>query len=82
MSDKEAAESAREKQIDIAIDLMGYTGEANRFGVFVHRAAPIQVNFLGYPGTSCSNCIDYIVADKTLILDEYKKFFSEKIIVT
>ena len=80
MSDKEAAESAREKQIDIAIDLMGYTGEANRFGVFVHRAAPIQVNFLGYPGTSGSNCIDYIVADKTLILDEYKKFFSEKII--
>ena len=80
MSDKEAAEFAREKQIDIAIDLMCYTGEANRFGVFVHRAAPIQVNFLGYPGTSGSNCIDYIIADKTLILDEYKKFFSEKII--
>ena len=80
MSDKEAAEFAREKQIDIAIDLMCYTGDANRFGVFVHRAAPIQVNFLGYPGTSGSNSIDYIVADKTLILEEYKKFFSEKII--
>ena len=80
MTDKHVTEITRKKQIDIAIDLMCYTGEANRFGVFLNIVAPIQINFLGYPGTSGSNCIDYIIADKNLILEDEKKFYSEKIV--
>ena len=59
---------------------MGYTGNDNRFGIFLNKAAPIQINFLGYPGTSGSECIDYIVADKTLIPVDEQKNYSEKII--
>ena len=67
LDNNEAVNLSRDKGIDIAIDCMGYTGNNNRFGVFLHGVAPIQVNFLGYPGTSGSKCMDYIVADKTLI---------------
>lgn len=75
-----AAKLSRDKRIDIAIDCMGYTGNDNRFGIFLNKAAPIQVNFLGYPGTSGSKCIDYIVADKILIPMNEQKNYSEKII--
>ena len=54
--------------------------EKNRFGIFVERCAPIQVNYLGYPGTSGANCIDYIIADKVLIPQENQKYYSEKIV--
>ena len=80
LDNNEAANLSRNKGIDIAIDCMGYTGNNNRFGVFLHKAAPIQVNFLGYPGTSGSKCMDYIVADKTLISADEEKYYSEKII--
>ena len=71
-----------EEEIDIAVDLMAHcnNGMENRFGAFVIGCAPIQVNFLGYPGTSGAKSIDYIVADKNLISDDTKKFYSEKII--
>ena len=49
-SDKEIAELARQLEIDIAIDLAGFTGDS-RTGIFALRAAPVQVNYLGYPGT-------------------------------
>ena len=78
-SDKEIAKLSRDLKIDIAIDLMGFT-EHNRFGIFVERCSPIQVNYLGYPGTIGSDCIDYLIADKVLILEKYKEFYSEKII--
>ena len=70
------------EEIDIAVDLMAHcnNGMENRFGAFVIGCAPIQVNFLGYPGTSGAKSIDYIVADKNLISDDTKKFYSEKII--
>ena len=58
---------------------MGFT-QNNRFNIFVQRCAPIQVNYLGYPGTSGSNCIDYLIADKILIPKQNQKYFSEKII--
>ncbi len=79
MSDHEISKMSRNLKIDIAIDLMGFT-EKNRFGIFVEKCAPIQVNYLGYPGTTGSNYIDYIIADKKLISDENQKYFSEKII--
>ncbi len=78
-SEEEIAKKSRELEIDIAVDLKGYTGN-NRFGIFIERCAPIQISYLGYPGTTGSNCIDYLVADKTLIPKENKKFYSEKII--
>ena len=52
MSNLEISKLSKDLNIDIAVDLMVHTGAINRFGIFVNRAAPIQVNFLGYPGTS------------------------------
>ena len=77
-NDQEIAQISRDLKIDIAVDLMGYTTN-NRFGIFIQRCAPIQVNYLGFSGTSGSNCMDYIIADKTIIPKENQKFFSEKI---
>jgi len=77
-NDQEIAQISRDHKIDIAVDLMGYTTN-NRFGAFIVRCAPIQVNYLGYSGTSGSNCMDYIIADKTVIPKENQKFYSEKI---
>ena len=78
-SDKEIAELSRNLQIDIAVDLMGHTTES-RFKIFTERCAPLQVSYLGYPGTLGANCIDYLIADKTVIPTENQKFYSEKII--
>ncbi len=54
---------ARDLEIDIAIDLMGMT-QSSRPGIFAARAAPIQVNYLGYPGTVGADYIDYLIADQ------------------
>ncbi len=82
LTEDQISELSAEKEIDIAVDLMAHcnNGMENRFGAFVIGCAPIQVNFLGYPGTSGAKSIDYIVADKNLISDENQKFYSEKII--
>jgi predicted O-linked N-acetylglucosamine transferase (SPINDLY family) len=77
-SDKEIAELARNLQIGIAVDLMGFT-EQSRTGIFAHRAAPIQVNYLGFAATMGANYIDYIIADKIAIPPEEAEFYSEKI---
>jgi len=79
MSDKDIAMLARQDEIDIAIDLKGYT-HRSRTGIFAYRAAPIQINYLGYPGTMGADFIDYIIADKIIIPEEYKNYYSEEII--
>tara|TARA_Y100000590_G_scaffold213905_1_gene242448 strand:- start:3992 stop:6163 length:2172 start_codon:yes stop_codon:yes gene_type:complete len=66
-------------KIDIAIDLMGYTKDS-RFAIFEKRCAPIQINYLGFPGTTASKNMDYIIADKCVINENESVFFSEKII--
>jgi protein O-GlcNAc transferase len=76
-TDIEIATLVRNLQIDIAIDLGGHTQDA-RTGIFAHRAAPIQVNFLGFAGTMGASYIDYIVADKIVIPEEHKDFYLEK----
>ena len=78
----EISELSIKEEIDIAIDLMTHVnnGMENRFGAFTIGCAPLQINFLGYPGTSGSKSIDYIIADKNLIPSDCKKFYSEKII--
>ena len=78
-TEEEIVKFSRELKIDIAIDLMCFT-KYHRFGIFVQRCAPIQVNYLGYPGTSGTNYLDYIIADKVLIPKDNQKYYSEKIV--
>ena len=77
-SAREVAELMRGLEIDIAVDLMGHTQNAPT-AVFANRAAPIQVNFLGFPGTAAAPYMDYIIADKTVIDEQRQTWFSEKI---
>ena len=78
-SNQAIKETAHNDGIDIAIDLTGYTKDS-RSGLFACRLAPIQINFLGYPGSMGANFMDYIVADPFLIPESYKTYYSEKII--
>jgi len=78
-SDFEISQLSRSINIDIAVDLKGFTQDS-RTGIFAYRAAPIQVNYLGYPGSMCTEYIDYIIADKTLIPTECQSYYSEKVV--
>lgn len=77
-SDHDIARLARELEIDIAVDLKGYTRGA-RPGIFAHRPAPLQVSYLGYPGTLGADYIDYLIADPVLIPPEARPHYTEKI---
>src|SRR5215831_14447585 len=79
LSDDEIARRIGQNEIDILVDLKGFTRDA-RTGIFAHRPAPIQVNYLGYPGTMGGNFIDYIIADQTLIPLLHQQDYSEKIV--
>jgi predicted O-linked N-acetylglucosamine transferase (SPINDLY family) len=79
LDDKEIAERLREREIDIAVDLMGFTA-GNRAEIYRFRPAPIQVSFLGYAGTMGMDCIDYLVADRTVIPEERRHAYAEEII--
>jgi predicted O-linked N-acetylglucosamine transferase (SPINDLY family) len=65
LSDRNIAELSRHYRVDIAVDLKGFTTNA-RYGIFAYRAAAIQVNYLGYPGSMGGGCIDYLIADTTV----------------
>jgi predicted O-linked N-acetylglucosamine transferase (SPINDLY family) len=78
-SDIEIAQLSRDLKIDIAIDLKGFTQNL-RTGIFANRASPIQVNYLGYPGTMGADYMDYIIADKTIIPVESQSCYSEKVV--
>ena len=80
LSDDEIASIIKRAEIDILINLNGFT-KGQRTNVFAQRPAPVQVNYLGYPGTMGANYIDYIIADQTVIPDEFTKYYSEKIAV-
>jgi predicted O-linked N-acetylglucosamine transferase (SPINDLY family) len=77
-SNEEIIALVKSLEIDIAVDLGIFTG--NQLSVFRERLAPVQVNFLGYCGTSGSSYIDYIIADNHTIPNDQEKWFSEKII--
>ena len=79
LSNKDVALKARQDGIDIAIDLNGYT-QNSRTKIFAYRAAPIQINYLGFPGTTGADFMDYIVADRHVIPPENQKYFNEKIL--
>lgn len=79
LTDRAIADVARKEGIDIAIDLKGHTN-GMRTGIFSHRAAPVQIAYLGYPGSIGADFIDYIVADKVVIPERNRAFYAEKII--
>jgi predicted O-linked N-acetylglucosamine transferase (SPINDLY family) len=79
MGDEELARKMRSLEIEILVDLKGITQDA-RTGIFVRRPAPIQVNYLGYPGTMASKHFDYIIGDGRIIGEGDREHYSEKVV--
>jgi predicted O-linked N-acetylglucosamine transferase (SPINDLY family) len=79
ISDIDLVKLARSLEIDIAIDLTGYTAK-NRTEIFAMKVAPIQINYLGYTSTTGADYMNYLIADKTIIPEKNKKYYSEKIV--
>jgi protein O-GlcNAc transferase len=77
--DERLASEIRQLEIDILVDLKGFTQDS-RPGIFAHRPAPVQINYLGFPGTLGADYMDYIIADETLIGDDERQYYSEKIV--
>jgi predicted O-linked N-acetylglucosamine transferase (SPINDLY family) len=78
-SDEEVARLSREMGLDIAVDLGGFTGDT-RFKIFALRAAPLQVSYLGYLGTTAAPYMDYLVADAVLVPRELRRHYTEKLL--
>jgi protein O-GlcNAc transferase len=79
LSNTEVLETVHEDKIDIAIDLTGYTKDS-KTNLFSSRLAPVQINYLGYPGTLGADFMDYIVADPIVIPEDKRQHYSEQII--
>ena len=77
--DFESAKLLRALEVDIAVDLMGFT-QGCRPGILAPHPAPLQVGFLGYPGTIGAAFIDYIIADGVVVPEESRAFYSEKVV--
>lgn len=78
-SNEEVIKFARSIPLDIAVDLNGHTAHA-RTELFGCRVAPVQIQYLGFPGTMGASCIDYTIGDATVIPECYRYAYSEKII--
>ena len=78
-TDAEIASYLREWEADIVVDLMGFT-EGARPGVFAARPAPVQLAYLGFPGTSATNHMDYLIADAVVVPETEHRHYSEKIV--
>ena len=76
--DRSVAQMLRQWEVDIAVDLGGHTSGARPW-VLAHRPAPVQAKYMGYPGTSGCDFIDYIFADRMVVPPDQNRFFSEKI---
>lgn len=79
ISDEQAAHMIRSDEIDILVDLKGYTQNC-RTGIFALRPAPVQINYLGFPGTLGADFIEYIIADDVIIPKYTEDGYSEKIL--
>jgi predicted O-linked N-acetylglucosamine transferase (SPINDLY family) len=79
LSDAGAARVLRDLEVDIAVDLKGHTTEA-RLGILAHRPAPVQVTYLGYPGTTGADFVDYVLADRQVLPETEQDQWSEKVI--
>ena len=78
-SDEKIADFLDELEIDIAVDLKGYT-YGTRIDVLAHRPSPIQISYLGHPGTTGTRYIDHLLLDDFIVTEENKKLFTENII--
>lgn len=78
-SDKEICKMLKDNEIDIAVDLKGHTYKT-RINILSSRPCPIQITFLGHPGTTGANYIDYVIADNFVVTSKNEKYFSEKVI--
>lgn len=78
LSDKLAAAKIREDEITVLVDLKGYTQDA-RLGIFAYRPAPVQVTYLGFPGSTGARYIDYLIGDPVVTPLAEAEFFSEKL---
>lgn len=79
MGDEAVARMLHEMEIDIAVDLKGHTKDA-RLEILAHRPAPVQVGYLGYPGTTGADFIDYVIADETVAPFAHQPFYTEKLV--
>lgn len=79
MGAEQIARLMREMEVDVAVDLGGYTSDT-RTDVFAHRPAPVQVNYLGYPGTMGTSYHDYILVDPHIVPPEHQRFYDEKVV--
>ena len=78
-SDRDVARLINDLQVDIAIDLNGHTQD-ERLGILAFRPAPIQATYLGYPGTTGADFVDYIIADATVLPFDQQPHYSERIV--
>ncbi len=78
-TDADVAKLMRELQVHIAVDLKGHTRDS-RIGILAHGAAPVQVGYMGFPGTVGGAFIDYIVADEIVLPFDQQPFFKERIV--
>jgi predicted O-linked N-acetylglucosamine transferase (SPINDLY family) len=78
-TDDEIAAIVRSMQVDVLVDLMGFT-RGTRLGVLAHRPAPVQVSYLGYPGTMGAPYVDYLLADEYVVPPHLKACYSEQIV--
>jgi predicted O-linked N-acetylglucosamine transferase (SPINDLY family) len=79
INDADVALLLRQQQVDIAVDLNGFSGNC-RPGIFAHRAAPVQINWIGFPGTMGMPSMDYIIADQHVIQAGSERFYTESVI--
>ncbi|MGH8723060.1 MAG: tetratricopeptide repeat protein, partial [Burkholderiales bacterium] len=78
LPDARIARLLRDMEIDIAVDLKGLTTDT-RFGILAHRPAPVQVAYLGYPGTCGAGFIDYVLADRFVLPEAERRHWTEKV---
>jgi len=78
-SDQEVAQLLRDLEIDIAVDLMGFT-QSGRTNIFAYRPAPVHINYLGYPATMGTEYMDYILADRFVIPPQYHAYYTEHVV--
>ncbi len=79
LSDLDAAQLVRRISVDILVNLNGFFGEP-RLGVFAYRPSPLQVNYLGFPGTIGVEYIDYLIADRVVIPEASRRHYAEKVV--
>jgi protein O-GlcNAc transferase len=78
-NDRDVANLLSDLRVNVAIDLNGHT-RGSRPGILAHRPAPIQVNYMGYPGTMGADFIDYVIADRIVLPFDQERCWTEKIV--